>query len=269
MRNFKMAVCQNKPSEDKKKSVEKAVAMIREAASEGASLVTLPEIFYHTYVLPSLPSIAERNNETLNKLVQLAKELKIYLCTGSMVEENEKGERFNKTYFIAPEGKILLEYSKSHLFDVDIPNLCVKESAVFTPGDSLKTVETPLCRIGLLICYDFRFPETARKLALDGAELIIIPAAFNTITGPAHWEVMLRTRAIENQLFIAAASPARNSKAAYKAYGHSMLIDPWGTILAEAGSRKGIIYAEFDRERLEEIRKRLPLLKHRRPGLYI
>lgn len=268
MKKFKVAVCQNKPSDDKEKSVKRAITMLREAASKGAELVTLPEIFYHNYILSELSSLAERNKETLGSLIQVAKELKIHLCTGSMVEEDDDGRRFNRAYLIAPDGKVILEYSKSHLFDVDIPTLRVKESAVFTPGSSIKTVDTPLCRIGLLICYDFRFPETARTLALDGAELIIIPAAFNTITGPAHWEVMLRARAIENQLFIAAASPARDTKASYKAYGHSMIIDPWGTVLSEAGTGGEIIYADFEPGKIKETRSMLPLLKHRRPELY-
>ena len=149
-----------------------------------------------------------------------------------------------------------------------LKKLKLMESSVFVPGRELSCAATPLGKIGILICYDIRFPEMARKLALMGAEVLLVPAAFNTVTGPAHWHVMFRARAIENQVFIAAASPALTPDAQYRAYGHSMIVNPWGEVLAEAGTGKSIIYAEIDPQVLKDTRERLPLLKHRRKDIY-
>jgi predicted amidohydrolase len=214
-----------------------------------------------------MPSLAEENGETLELLKGCAKKLGIFLCTGS-IAVIEDGRRFNRAYLISPKGKVLLEHSKCHLFDVTFKELKTRESAVFDAGDDLKIVKTELGTIGILICYDIRFPETARKLALAGAEILLVPAAFNNVTGPAHWDVIFRARAIENQVFTAAASPARDMKASYKAYGHSMIIDPWGSVLSKAGIHEKIIYADLNPDRLSDIRGRLPLLKHRRGDIY-
>lgn len=227
----------------------------------------LPEIFFYPYEIDLLKKIAEENNETLLKLQETAKKNNIYLCTGSIAEK-VKDKIYNKSYLINPEGNIIHGYCKSHLFDVTLPHLRVQESEVFYPGNKLSVISTELGKIGILICYDIRFPEAARKLSLSGAELILVPAAFNNITGPAHWHIMFRARAVENQVYIAAASPARNNNSKYKAYGHSMIVDPWGKIISEAGKNEKIIYATINPEITKEIREELPLLKHRRKELY-
>jgi omega-amidase len=182
--------------------------------------------------------------------------------------EREGDKRFNKSFLISPKGEILLEYSKCHLFDVSFKNLRTRESKIFEYGKEIKIAETELGKIGILICYDIRFPEMARKLSLLGAEIILVPAAFNTVTGPLHWEIMFRARAIENQVFLAAASPARDPDSSYQAYGHSMIIDPMGKILSEANIEEKIIYGDFTNEVITETRNKLPLLKHRRPEIY-
>ena len=267
MQKFKLAVCQNKPIKNKNESVLQAIAKIEEAKANHADLVVLPEIFYYPYELRTLPKLEESNRETLGKLQSTAERLGIYLCTGSMVEK-VGDKRFNKSYLIDPAGKVILEYCKSHLFDVNFKNLRTKESLIFDPGDNFAVVETELGKIGILICYDIRFPEAARKLTLMGAEIILVPAAFNNITGPLHWHILFRGRAIENQLFIAAASPACDMESSYHAYGHSMVVDPWGKVLTEAGDSECILYADIDPAVLEETREKLPLLKHRRPEIY-
>ena len=267
MKNFKMAVCQNKPSRSKSDSIDNVSDMVTEAANNGAKLIALPELFYHPYELGKVAKLQESNNESLNKLIEIAKKNQVFLCTGSMVQKEGDG-RFNKAYLISPEGKILLDYSKCHLFDVSFKNLRTRESRVFAYGNKVGVADTELGKIGMLICYDIRFPEMARKLALLGAEIIIVPAAFNTVTGPLHWEVVFRGRAIENQVYLAAASPARDPESSYQAYGHSMIIDPMGKILSEADTDAEIIYADFSNDVLEETRNKLPLLKHRRPELY-
>ena len=144
----------------------------------------------------------------------------------------------------------------------------MRESVIFTPGNEIPVVSTPIGTLSIVICYDIRFPELARVCALNGAEILLVPAAFNTITGPAHWHVLMRTRAIENQVFVVAASQARNNDANYRAYGHSLIVDPWGTILAEAGESEEIIFADLQSQVLTDTKKQMPLLSQRRPDLY-
>jgi predicted amidohydrolase len=158
---------------------------------------------------------------------------------------------------------------KAHLFDVELKEgLVFRESDVLSRGDGITVVDTGFGRIGVAICYDIRFPEVARIMALQGAKVMVVPAAFNMITGPAHWEVTLRTRALDNQLYVAGAAPARDEQASYVAYGHSMLVDPWGRVVESLDEKEGIIIAEIDQDRLEQVRNELPLLKHRRTDLY-
>lgn len=267
MKDFKMAICQNKPLHDKHKTVQHVLNMIKKAADNGANLVTLPEMFYFPYEIGELIKQEESNKETVSILQSSAKENRVHLCTGTTVEK-VGDKRFNKSYLISPKGEILLEYSKCHLYDVEFKELKIRESDYFSSGSSLDVVDTELGKIGIIICYDIRFPEMARALALKGAEIILVPAAFNTISGNAHWHLFFRTRAIENQVFMSAACPARDAECRYKAYGHSMIIDPWGDILCEAGEGEEIIYADIKQERLNDIRNRLPLLKHMRKDLY-
>mgnify|MGYP000520266807 CR=1 FL=1 len=229
--------------------------------------VTLAEIFYYPYELHGIRQVADTDMKTLETLRDAAVRYGIYLCTGTMAIRREAGFG-NTAFLIAPSGDILLEYSKTHLFDVNLENLSFRESSFIVPGNSVEVARTPLGVIGILVCYDIRFPEIARMLALRGAEIIIVPAAFNTTTGPAHWHVMFRARAIENQLYVMAASQARTPASAYEAYGHSMVVDPWGNVVAEADDDETVVYAELKAETLEETRRRLPLLMQRRPELY-
>jgi predicted amidohydrolase len=267
MKDVKAAIIQNRPSYDKNESINRALGMIKEAAGEGAALVTLPEIFYHPYELKGIRRVADTDSRTLDILKEASAKHGIYLCTGSIAVRQEKGFR-NTSYLLSPSGDVLLEYSKTHLFDVELEGMRFKESAFITPGEKVEVTKTPVGTIGLLVCYDIRFPEMARKLALMGAEIIIVPAAFNPVTGPAHWHVVFRGRALENQVYMLAASQARVEGSAYEAYGHSMIVDPWGEICAEAKEDEKIIYSDLKASRLEETRKRLPLLAQRRPHLY-
>jgi len=267
MKDFKMAVCQNKPFFDKKKSVARVVDMIKEATDNEARLVMLPEMFYFPYILSELAKQEESDGETVSTLQAAAKSNKIFLCTGTTVEKIGD-KRFNKSYLISPEGIIILEYSKCHLYDVDFKELKVKESEYFSRGNLISVADTELGKIGIIICYDIRFPEMARALVNHGAEIILVPAAFNMISGNAHWHLFFRTRATENQVFVAAACPARDNECKYKAYGHSLIVDPWGDILREAGENEEIIYSDLKADRIEDIRNRLPLLLHKRNDLY-
>jgi predicted amidohydrolase len=267
MQNISIALCQNKPGCDKQENINHACAMIATAASNGARLAVLSEIFYYPYELRAIKRIADTGTSTIDRLREAASGNGIYLCTGTMAVRN--GDAFyNTSFLIDPSGDILLEYGKSHLFDADIDGKEFRESSFITPGNRLDVAVTPFGTVGILVCYDIRFPEAARTLALRGAEIIIVPAAFNTTTGPAHWHVMFRARAIENQVYILAVSQARAAGSAYEVYGHSMVVDPWGEVIAEAAQEEAILYAELNAGVLENTRKRLPLLSQRRPELY-
>lgn len=267
METIKAAICQIKPAYDKEKNILHGISLIEDAAQNGAILITLPEIFYYPYELLALRRVADKDNSTLERLQETADKLNIFLCTGSLAVKRDNGIQ-NTSYLIDPSGKILLEYSKSHLFDVKFKELHVKESLIFTPGSEVKVAATPIGNISINICYDIRFPELARTCTLQGAEILIVPAAFNTVTGPPHWHAVFRARAIENQIFILAASQARVENAQYLAYGHSMVVDPWGKIIVEAGEGEEIIYAELDSNTLTDTRKRMPLLEQRNPSIY-
>ena len=269
MQSFKAAIIQIKPEYDKVANINHAISLIKKAADTGAQLITLPEIFFYPYELLALRRVADDDNATVEKLQEAAQKNKVHLCTGSIARRTQDGKGIQNTaYLIAPSGEVLLSYSKCHLFDVTFKDLHVRESLIFTPGTGVKVAETPLGAIGMLICYDIRFPELARTCVLKGAEILIVPAAFNTVTGPPHWHTLFRARAIENQVYILAASQARIDTSTYHAYGHSLFVDPWGTIQSEAGIDEEIIYADFDKEVLDNTRQRLPLLKQRRPDIY-
>jgi omega-amidase len=269
MKPLKIALCQIAPARDPDRTMEHALEMIGEAADRGADIVVLPELFYSPYELKAIKKIGD-TSRFLRQFSATTKQHGIYLCTGSLAVKTSTGLT-NTAFLMNPSGKTVLSYSKCHLFDVSLKKVHVKESAVFLPGKSIHTVVTGLARVGMLICYDIRFPEMARKLALAGAELILVPAVFNTVTGPAHWHVLHRARAIENQVFVAAVSQARVPRvrsSRYAAYGHSLVVSPWGEVLAEAGTGEEIVYADLDPEILQRTRKQLPLLRHRKESLY-
>ena len=267
MKTIHAAICQNETKYDKEYNISHALEIITKAVDHGAQLLCLPEIFYYPYELIAMKSIADTDTRTLERLQSIAQKKGIYLCTGSL--SVRKGKHFQNTaYLLDKNGEILIEYSKSHLFDVHFKELRVKESLIFEPGNEIKVAKTDIGNISILICYDIRFPETARTCTLKGAEVILVPAAFNMITGPAHWHMLFRTRAMENQVFILAASQARITSHQYITYGHSLIVDPWGTVLKDAGTDESIIYSELSSKVLSETRKRLPLLKHRNPALY-
>ncbi|MBN2352491.1 MAG: hypothetical protein JXD23_07970 [Spirochaetales bacterium] len=267
MESFTLAVIQNRPRYDTRQNVEDVLRLIARAAARGADAVCLPEIFTYPYDVSRLKEAVEKDGATRERLREAARKHRLYLCTGSLPEA-ENGRLYNRAYLLGPDGEVLLSHAKAHLFDVRLPTLPVTESDVFSPGSSLSSVRTPLAVFGLLICYDIRFPEAARTLARQGTEVLLVPAAFNNVTGPAHWHLFFRTRAVENQCFVAAASPALTRGSPYRAFGHSLIVDPWGTVLAEAGARPAIRLAGLSAEVLTRTRERLPLLKQCRPEIY-
>jgi predicted amidohydrolase len=268
--NLKLAICQMKVSICKEDNLNKAAEMISKACHNGAQMVVLPEIFNAPYQTDVLAEYAESwPGPSTEFLSDLARHNNILLIGGSIPEKDPEGRIYNCSYTFDKEGNVIGKHRKIHLFDIDIPGqIYFKESDVLTAGNSLQLIRYHGLVFAVLICYDIRFPELARIAALAGAQMLIIPAAFNHTTGPAHWDLLMRTRAVDNQLFVVAASPALNPEASYHAWGHSIIVDPWGTVLSEGGSDEEIVYAEIDWTIIDKVRRELPLLKHRRTDIY-
>ncbi len=265
----KIALCQMSVLEDKARNEQKACEMLVEAAHQGAWLAILPEMFNCPYELHCFADYAQTAQESsaLRKLAQAARQLGIWVVGGS-IPELENGKVYNTSFTFSPDGQIVAKHRKAHLFDVDLPTLSFRESDAITPGQELCIVPKAPVPLGVAVCYDIRFPEWTRMLALSGAKLLALPAAFGQETGRLHWELLLRARAVDNQIFIAGVSPAPVSGMAYQPYGHSMLIDPWGRILAQAGQEETLLVCPLDMDALAQARSNLPVLKHRRPELY-
>ena len=256
-------------TEDKGKNLKRAEALIREAVEAGSQWVVLPEMFNCPYDNQYFPDFAESfPGQTTTMLSDLAKELKILLIGGSIPERCED-KIYNTSFIFDWEGKLVGKHRKMHLFDIDVAGgIRFQESEILSPGEAVTVINAPQCSVGVSICYDMRFPELMRLMALEGAKVIITPAAFNMTTGPAHWELSVRARALDNQVYFIAASPARNPHASYQAYGHSIVVNPWGTVIAQADENEGILYAEIDLGFVNKVRRELPLLAHRREDIY-
>ena len=268
--NFKVALCQMKVVDDKGVNLEKATTMIETAARNGAEMIVLPEMFNCPYDTSKFRVYAEpsENSQSLKLVSSVAKENGVFLIAGSIPELSED-KLYNSSFIYNKNGILLDVHRKIHLFDVDIPGeITFKESETISAGNKVTVVDTDLMKIGVAICYDVRFPELFRLMVLDGARLMVVPGAFNATTGPAHWETIIRARAIDNQVYMIAASPAKNKDLSYHSYGHSMVVDPWGKVIAMAGEGEEIIYATIDGSYIEKIRDELPILKNRRTDIY-
>lgn len=267
---LRLAICQMLIGSDKSANLAHAGQLVAEAAQNGAQIVVLPEIFSMPYRTDLMVKLAEVcPGPTTVYLADLALSNRVILVGGSIPEKDEEGRIFNTSFIFDEQGLVVGKHRKMHLFDIDIPGqMTFHESDAFSAGNSLEVVQHPALNLAVIICYDIRFPELVRWAALGGAQLLVVPAAFNMTTGPAHWEILFRTRAVDNQLFVAAASPARNMGSSYQAWGHSMVVDPWGTVISQAGSDETIIYADLDLDMIGRIRQQLPLLKHRRTDIY-
>lgn len=254
---------------DKKANVDKAVSFVKMAAAAGADIVALPEMFSCPYSNKYFRDYAEtEDGETVQRLSAVAKEEKIYLVGGS-IPELDSDKVYNTSFIFGKNGEVLAKHRKVHLFDIDVEGgIRFMESDTLTPGENVTVFDTEFCKVGVAICYDVRFPEMTRKMALEGAKLVILPAAFNMTTGPVHWDLTMRARALDNQLYFAAVSPARDMEGPYQAWGNSCIADPWGQFAAHTDETEGILFGEIDLDRVEKIRNELPLLKHRRPEIY-
>ncbi len=267
---FQLGICQFQVGSVKAENLAKAATFIEAAAAQGARVIVLPEMFNSPYDLACFPTYAEEaaHSQTLAFLAQEARTKQCYLVGGS-IPEQEGSALYNTCFVFDPQGRRLARYRKMHLFDIDLPGqISFQESAVLSPGNQIATFDTEFGTMGVVICYDLRFPEVFRLLVEAGVQVVLAPGAFNLTTGPAHWELLLRSRGLDNQVYLAGVSPARNEAASYVAYGHSLVVDPWGQILWQAAHQEAVGCVTIDLERLTEIRTNLPALKHRRRDLY-
>jgi len=264
---FLAAAVQMLASDDKAANLKEAQHWVRQAAGQGAQVIALPEVFiWRGSKKFERESAEEIPGPSSKALAELAHELKIHLLAGSILEAipgNDKA--YNTSLLFDPNGRMLASYRKIHLFDVDLANgVSLRESDTRAHGAQIVTARTDLCVVGLSVCYDLRFPELYRGLAKNGAQLIFVPSAFTAYTGEAHWRALLRARAIENQAYVIAPDQFGKNPKSFEAHGHSMIVDPWGKVLAELADGPGVITAEIDLEYLANVRAELPALNHRR-----
>lgn len=267
---LKIALCQLSVKADKRENLNQAAQMLQEAASAGAQVAVLPEMFNCPYDIHRFRDYAENipSGETTSQLSNLARTHALFLIGGS-IPELVGDLLYNTSIVFNPQGEIIAKHRKAHLFDVCVKNgIEFKESQVLSAGNTCTLFETPWGKFGLEICYDIRFPELTHKMAKEGAQLVIVPAAFNMTTGPAHWELLFRSRALDNQIFMLGTSPARNLQSSYVAYGHSLAVNPWGQVLAQLDEKPGVLIVELDLTKIEEVRDALPIWKQRRENLY-
>lgn len=264
---FIAAAVQMLAGSDKAVNLKEAERWVRQAAGAGARVIALPEVFIWRGSKKLESGQAEPiPGPSSRAMAELARELEIYLLAGSILEEIPASDKaYNTSLLFDPAGKLLASYRKIHLFDVDLANgVSLRESDTRVHGDAVVVGAGELCAMGLSVCYDLRFPELYRALAAQGAQLIFVPAAFTAFTGEAHWESLLRARAIENQAYVIAPGQFGESAHSFKTHGHSMIVDPWGKILAELPDGPGFITAEIDLDYLAKVRAELPALEHRR-----
>ncbi len=270
MKKFLAAVVQMNSQQDKEKNLADAAAFLEEAAAKGAKFVIFPEGM--DYCGPDTAANAEKipEGETFQKLSALAAKHKIWVHCGSIHEVNESDSRpYNTSFVLNPSGKLVAVYRKIHLFDVNVVDgPSIRESDRVCPGNEIVTVDTgEIGHLGLSICYDMRFGELYRLMTLRGANILCVPACFNLVTGKDHWEPILRTRAIENGCYVIAPGQI-GVKPSMPTYGKSMIIDPWGNVVARASDRPCVIMAEIDLDYAESVRKQTYTLDNRRTDRY-
>jgi len=253
---------------DRGRNIATAGRLVAEAAAAGARLVVLPEKWPFIHGPRTREGAEALDGPSLTAARGWARELGAAILAGSVIEGRGAGRAHNTSVLIGPDGEPAATYRKLHMFDVDVGGVSYRESAATAPGDEIVVGEALGHRVGMSVCYDLRFPELYRRLALAGADVIVVPAAFTSTTGRDHWEPLLRARAIENQAFVIAAGQYGAHDDGTVSHGRSMIVDPWGLVLAQAADGEGVAVADLDFARLADIRERLPALRHRREDVY-
>lgn len=270
MEKIKIAAIQMSTVADKMENVRTVKTYLEKIKDENPDFVILPEMFCCPYQTEKFPIYAEKEGGPVwQQLSGYAKQYGIYLIGGSMPEKDAEGNVYNTSYIFDREGKQIGKHRKVHLFDIDVKGgQTFKESDTLTAGDSDTVFDTEFGKIGVMLCFDIRFPELSRMMVNDGAKVIFVPAAFNMTTGPAHWELSFRTRALDNQIYMVGCAPARDITAGYISWGHSIVTNPWGAVVDMLDEKEGILLAELDMGYEERVREELPLLKSRRKDMY-
>ena len=270
MQTIKIASLQLKVHEDKYENIEKLAELIASGVADEADIISLPEMWNCPYQTDLFPEYAEpEQGDSWLALSTIARKNKKYIVGGSIPEADDEGRVYNTCYVFDREGRQIGKHRKVHLFDIFAHGEQVfKESDTLTGGSSFDTFDTEWCKMGVNICFDIRFPESSRISALAGARVIFNPASFNMTTGPAHWEIAFRQRAIENQVFMVGTAAARDPGAGYIGYGHSIITDPWGRVIMQMDEKEGAAVTEIDIDYTDEVRERLPLLSARRTDVY-
>ena len=266
---MRVAVVQLNSTADKDRNLEAAERLVHAAAADGAELVALPEKWNLLADGAELLAGAEPlDGPTLTAARAWARELGVHLLAGSVSEQGPDGKAFNTSVLIGPDGDDLAAYRKIHMFDVDVDGIAYRESDHEEPGKEIVVASLPQANLGLSVCYDLRFPELYRILAVRGARIVAVPSAFTLATGRDHWEVLLRARAIEDQVFVLAPNQVGEAPPHFRSYGRSTIVDPWGVVLATAPDEEGFVAADLDLAAQERVRESLPSLANRRPQAY-
>ena len=270
MAKIKVAAIQMPTVTDKMQNVRTAGIYLEKIKDEKPDFVILPEMFCCPYQTQNFPVYAEEEGGPVwQQLSEYAKQYGIYLIGGSMPEKDTEGKVYNTSYIFDRQGKQIGKHRKVHLFDIDVTGgQTFKESDTLTAGDHDTVFDTEFGRMGVMLCFDIRFPELARMMVNDGAKAIFVPAAFNMTTGPAHWELSFRTRALDNQIYMIGCAPMRDESAGYISWGHSIVTDPWGRVIDMLDEKEGVLLTELDLDYEEQVREELPLLKSRRKDMY-
>ena len=250
--------------------------MIKESKKQGADLAVLPEMFNCPYENEKFIEYAEELNDskTLSEIAKHAKEEDIHVLAGSIPEleindEDNSESIYNTAVLFDNKGKFLGKHRKMHLFDIDVKGkIYFKESDTLSAGNEFTVIDTELATIGIGICYDIRFVELSRIMALNGAQILIFPGAFNLTTGPAHWEILFKSRALDNQVYTIGVAPALDKDANYNSFGHSIAANPWGEVIEELDYEEDLRIVQIDLDEINRIREEIPILKNRRTDLY-
>ena len=269
MGKFNVALLQTAVYDNKEKNVNNAVSLIERVSKEGADIAVLPEMFCCPYDNSYFKAFGEEEGGFAYKAMQSAAEkFGVYVVAGT-IPELDGDKVYNTSYVFNKKGEQIAKHRKMHLFDIDINGgQYFKESDTFARGKDVTVFDTEFCKIGLAVCYDIRFPELSRLMVNEGVEVIIIPGAFNMTTGPAHWELHFRARALDNQVYTIGVAPARDYESSYRSYGNSIIASPWGNVINRMDEKEGYIIQEIDVDYVRKVRNELPLLKHRRKDVY-
>ena len=270
MNTIKIASLQTKVYEDKYENIENLARIVAAGAAKGADIISLPEMWNCPYQTDKFPVFAEpEGGDSWLALSTIARKNNAYMVGGSIPERGEDGKVYNTCFIFDREGRQIGKHRKVHLFDIfDHEHIVFRESDTLTGGDSFDTFETEWGPMAVNICFDIRFPESSRIPALKGAKVIFNPASFNMTTGPAHWELAFRQRAVENQVFMVGTAAAQSQDAGYVGYGHSIITDPWGKILMQMDTWEASAVTEIDLDYIDRVKKRLPLMFARRTDIY-